>query len=69
MICSKPKLADELDFIKKTLLKIEYPEDVITNTIKYKSLQFSTKPKFELEKWSVYVRLPWIGNPSIQLIN
>ena len=41
MICAKPKLANNLDFIKKTLLKNRYPKDVITNTIRYKCLQFS----------------------------
>ena len=68
MIWSKPKLTDELDFIKKTLLKNGYPQDVITNTIKYKCQQFATKPKFGPEKCPVYLRLPWIGNASMQLI-
>ena len=35
MISSQPNLAYEFDFIKKILLKNEYLEDVITNTIKY----------------------------------
>ena len=39
MISSKLKLANELDFIKKTLLKNGNPEDIITNTIKYKCLE------------------------------
>ena len=67
MICSKPKLADELKFIK-TLLKNRHPKYVITNTIKYKCLQFSIKPKFGPERRPVYIRLLWIGNASIQLI-
>ena len=68
MRCSKPKLGDELNFIKKTLLKNGYPEDVITNPIKYKCLQFSTKPKFRPEKSLVYLKLPWIGNAIMQLL-
>ena len=65
IICSKPKLTDELKFIKKTLLKNEFPKDVITNTIKYKSLQFSNKPKFRSDGCPVYLRLLWISNTSM----
>ena len=68
MICSKPKLTDEIEFIKKTLLKNEYPENKITNTIKYKCQQFSTRPKWGPERYPVYLRLPWIGNASMQQI-
>ena len=50
MICTKVKFADEFDFIKTTLLKNELPKDVITNTIRYKCMQFSTKPKFGPER-------------------
>ena len=58
MICSKPKLADELEFIMNTLLENGYLKDLITNTIKYKGLQFSTKPKFGLERCLIYLRFP-----------
>ena len=68
MISSKPKLANELDLIKKTLLKNGKPKDLITNTIKYKCLQFSIKPKFGPERCQVYLRLPWISNTSMELI-
>ena len=68
MICFKPKLAYELDFIKKTLLKNGYPEDVITYTIKSECLRFSTKPELGPERCLVYLKLPWIGNVSMQLL-
>ena len=62
MICSKSKHV-ELKFIKKTV------ENLIFNIIKYKYLQFSTKPKFRPEKFSVYlIRLLWISNASMQQI-
>ena len=67
MICSKPKLADEFHFIKKTFLKNGYTDDVITNTIKYKWLQISTKPKSRPERHTVYLRLPWIDNATMQI--
>ena len=57
-----PKFADELDFIKKILLKNGYPDTII-----YKCLQFSTKPKLGPERCPLYLRLPWIGNTSNQL--
>ena len=66
VFCSKTKLVDELDFIKKTLLKNRYPEDVITNKIKYTCLKFSTKPKFRQKRYPVYLKLPYIGNASLQ---
>ena len=42
--------------------------DVITNTIKYKCLQFFTKPEFGPENCLVYLRLPRIGNASMQFL-
>ena len=52
------------DFVEKK----GYPKDVITKTIKYKYKQFSTKLKFGPERCPVYLRLPWIGKASVQLI-
>ena len=68
MICSKQKLADDLKCIKTTLLKNGYPEDIITTTIRYKFMQFSTNLKFWSERCPVYLRLPWIGNASLRLL-
>ena len=68
LICSKPKLANELDFIKMTLLKNGYPEVTITNTIRYKCLQFSIKPNFGPERCPLYLRLLWHGKASMQLL-
>ena len=68
MICFKTNLTDELKFIKKASLKNGYPEDVITYIIKYRCLQFSTKLKFGPGRCPIYLRLPWIDNASMQLI-
>ena len=51
-----------------TLLKNGYPEDIITSTVRYKHLQFSTKPKFKPDRCPVYLRLLWISNASMKLI-
>ena len=56
------------NFIKSTLLKNGYSEDKITSTIRYKCMQFSANTKFGPEKYPVYLKLLWIGNPSTQLI-
>ena len=68
MICSEPKLADKHEFLKKTLLRNGYPENVITNTMKYKCRQFFSKLKCEPERFLGFLRLPWIGNASMQLL-
>ena len=51
-----------------TTMKNGYPEDIITTTIRYKCMQFSSKPKFGPERYPVYLKLPWIGNASMQLL-
>ena len=61
MLCSQSKLVNELEFIKKTLLKNGYP-------IKYKCLQFFTKTKFGPESSPVYLRLSWISKAFMQQI-
>ena len=65
MICSKPKLANEIHSTIKTLLKNGYPDDVIPNTITYKCLLFSTKTKFGPEWFLEYLKLPLIFNVSM----
>ena len=68
MICFKSKLTDKHNYIKTTLLKNGYSEDILTITIRYKCMLFSTKLKFGPEIYPVYLKLPWIGNASMRLI-
>ena len=68
MICPKPIFADELNSIKIILLKNGYPEGIINTTIRYKCMQFSNNLKYGPEKCLVYLKLPCIGNASMQLI-
>ena len=67
MICTKNKLKQEIDFIKKILLDNGYPEDTVLKHISKKIAQFSTAKPFEPEKCLVYLRAPWIGSASQQL--
>ena len=68
MICSKIKLSNVLNFDQTTLLNNGYAEDIITSTIKYKYQHVSTKRKFGQEKCPEYLRLTWISNILIQLL-
>ena len=46
MICTKNKLQQEIDFVKKILLDNGYPEDIVLKHISKKIAQFSTaKPR------------------------
>ena len=63
MICTKNKLKQEIDFIKKILLEKGYPEDI---HISKKIAQFSTAKPFGPEKCPVYLRAPWKGSASQQ---
>ena len=67
MICTKSKLKQEIDFIKKILLDNGYPEDIVLKHISKKIAQFSTAKPFGPEKCPVYLRTPWIGSASQQL--
>ena len=67
MICTKNKLKQEIDFIKKILLDNRYPEDIVLKHISKKISQFSTAKPFGPEKCLVYLRAPWIGSASQQL--
>ena len=67
MICTKNKLKQEIDFIKKILLDNEYPEDIVLKHISTKIAQFSTAKPFGPEKCPVYLRALWIGSASQQL--
>ena len=65
MICTKRRLNGEVERIKKILLENGYPKNVISAQIAKKISQFSTLKRFGREKCSVYLRVPWIGKPSI----
>ena len=65
--CSKRRLNGEVERIKKILLDNIYPKNVINAQIAKKIAQFSTPKRFGPEKCPVYLRVPWIGNPSTNL--
>ena len=67
MICTKNKLKQEINFIKKILLDNGYPEDIVLKHISKRITQFSTVKPFGPEKCPVYLRAPWIGSASQQL--
>ena len=68
MICSKSKLANELEYFKLTLLRNGYPEEVITSIIRRRCTQPSSKPKFGPERCPVCLQLLWIGTASTPLL-
>ena len=67
MICTKNKLKQGIDFIKKILLDNGYFEDIVLKHISKKIAQFSTAKPFGPEKCPVYLRASWIGSASPQL--
>ena len=67
MICTKNKLKQEIDFIKKILLDNGYPEDIVLKHISKKIAKFSTTKPFGPEKCPVHVRAAWIGSASQQV--
>ena len=67
MICTKRRLNEEIERIKKILLDNGYPKNVINAQITKKITQFSTLKRFGPEKCPVYLRVPWIGKPSTHL--
>ena len=67
MICTKRRLIEEIERIKKILPYNGYPKNVINALIAKKIAQFSTLKRFGHEKCPVYLRVPWIGNPSTNL--
>ena len=62
MICTKRRLNEEIERIKKLLLDNGYPKNITK-----KIAQFSTLKRFGPEKCPVYLRVPWIGKPSTNL--
>ena len=67
MICTKRRLNEEIERIKKILLDNGYPKNIINTQITKKIAQFSTLKRFGPEKCPVYSRVPWIGKPSTNL--
>ena len=67
MICTKRRLNEEIERIKKILLDNGYPKNIINTQITKKIAQFSTLKRFGPEKCPVYLRVPWIGKPSTNL--
>ena len=66
MICSKSKLDSELEQLKMIFLENGFPENVISVYIKEKLANFSAAVKSGQQKCQVYLKLPWIGNSSLQ---
>ena len=64
MICIKRRLNREIERIKKILLDNGYPKNVINAKISKKIAQFSTLKRFGSEKYTMYLRAPWISNLS-----
>ena len=67
MICTKNKLKQEIDFIKKIFLDNGYPEDIVLEHISKKIAQFFTAKPFGPQECPVYLVAPWIGSASQQL--
>ena len=67
MICTKRKLNGEIERIKKIFLDYGYPKNVVNTQITKKIAQFSNLKRFGPEKCPVYLRVPWIGKPSINM--
>ena len=66
-ICTKRRLNEEIERIKKILLNNGYPENVINAQITKKIAKFSSFKQFGLEKCPVYLRVPCIGKLSTNL--
>ena len=67
IICTKSKPNEEIKHIKNILLDNGYPESLIDCNIFKKIAQVFMPKRFDPEKCSVYLRVPWIGKASIGL--
>ena len=65
-ICSPQKLQGELNNIRSILTDNGYPLTVINAHISNKLNEYDKCPIFGPRKCPVYLRLPWLGNKSIQ---
>ena len=64
-ICSKSKLKEEINRIKKILLDNGYPEAFVIKQISKKIAQFSTPKRFGPDKRPVYFRVSYTGKTSL----
>ena len=67
MICTKHRLNEEVEQIKKILVDNGYPKNVINGQIAKKIHQFFTLYRFDPEKYPVHLMVPWIDKPSTNL--
>ena len=67
MVCTKRRLNEEIEQIKKILLDNGYTQNVINAQIVKKITQFSTLKQFRPEKCPMYLSGPWIGKLSTNL--
>ena len=67
MICTKRRLNEEIERIKKILLDNGYLKNIINAQITKKIAQLSTLKRFGPEKCPVCLTVPWIGKPSTNL--
>lgn len=63
-ICSQTHLPGELEFLKNMFMENGYPEHVIQACITQKLASMSSEPKYGPKGCPVYLRLPWMGEPS-----
>lgn len=66
-ICSPCMLAQELENVRKLLQENGYPILVVNSIMKRKLASFETLPMYGPQKCPVYLRLPWIGQQSIEV--
>ena len=64
MICSKSKLDPELGKIHSILLENDYLEHAINLAFKQKLQELNSNPAHTVEKFPVYLHIPWIENVS-----
>ena len=60
-------LKQEMKNITKILLDNGYPEDMIKQQISQTTARFSTPKPFILDKFSVSLKVSWMGKPSTKL--
>ena len=67
MVCTKRRLNEKIERIKKIILDNGHPKNVINTQIAKKIAQFFTLKRFGPEKCPVHLRVPWISEPSTNL--
>ena len=64
IVCIK----QEMENIKKILLDNGYPKDVIKQQTSQTTARFSTPKPFGPDKCPIYLQVPWMGEPSTNLV-